>query len=719
MLEPSRDQLEIFVDALFRHAGKEGFVSPRAFYEDDSAKPFRINPASLVGGLRFLVDVAEDDARRAAGAPKSVVFCPPLAVFSNKDRAREIDIAEGLALSVECDEHPLEAIMKLEEILGRATIVVASGGKWTDPKTGQIYDKRHLHWRLASPARGAVLAKLKQARDIATRLVGGDPSNKPVCHPIRWPGSWHRKSKPRLCEIETHNPDREINLDAALDALTAAAPADATKAANGKGNSQQTAGAGTASDWTELVQGIVTGSNYHGALASLAAKYLAAGMSDGAAVNMLRALMESSACPHDGRWATRYADIPRAVLTAREKIPEANRGNDQTGKSQELHKPLLHAYLPRPFFEIPRRQWLHAGHYIRQQVVMTVAPGGYGKTTLLIANSIEMCIGQGLIGPAPPNGPLRVAYWNAEDPEEEIERRIAAACLHHKIEPEALRGRLFLGSKITGRRRLASLDKSGNVVFDDGLLTEVTRFISDNHIDCAIFDPLISFHRVPEGSNNAMEEVIKEAFEPIALACNCCIELSQHTRKGASGQQGEINVDDSRGAGAITNATRSVRILNRMTVQEAVLPKIEPEERRHYLRVSRDKTKLAPPGKATWFHLASVELPNGDGHCPGDHIQTAEAWDYPEPFAGVTADDIRWMRETVRAGKYRTSPRSPDWVGLPLLEHLELNPDDKGDARRSMPSSRPGSTTACWQPKPAKTTGVTQRGSLSPNDPDN
>ena len=60
---------------------------------------------------------------------------------------------------------------------------------------------------------------------------------------------------------------------------------------------------------------------------------------------------------------------------------------------------------------------------------MTVAPGGYGKTSLIIVNVIEMCLGTGLIGPAPSGGQLSVAYWNAEDPPEEVERRIAAVCL--------------------------------------------------------------------------------------------------------------------------------------------------------------------------------------------------------------------------------------------------------------------------------------------------
>src|SRR5215472_8161248 len=36
--------------------------------------------------------------------------------------------------------------------LGPPTVIVASGGKWTDPATGQIFDKLHLHWRLRTPA---------------------------------------------------------------------------------------------------------------------------------------------------------------------------------------------------------------------------------------------------------------------------------------------------------------------------------------------------------------------------------------------------------------------------------------------------------------------------------------------------------------------------------------------------------------------------------------
>jgi hypothetical protein len=163
LLEPDRDQIEIFVDAIFRHA-KQGYVSLRAFYEGDD-KVFRVEgvPTTATNFSRYLCDVAHDIARRAAQDPKPVVFCPPLATFRERKSAAEADLVEGLTLSVECDQNPEAARSKLEAILGPTTVVVRSGGIWQN--NGVTYDKQHLHWRLAQPAIDVTaLTKLKRAR---------------------------------------------------------------------------------------------------------------------------------------------------------------------------------------------------------------------------------------------------------------------------------------------------------------------------------------------------------------------------------------------------------------------------------------------------------------------------------------------------------------------------------------------------------------------------
>ena len=104
LLEPDRNQIEQFVDAMFRHRGKKGYVSFRSFFDDEiSSRPFRIEAVPVKAGFKYLCDVAEDHARRAANEPKRIVFCPPLAVFSNKDHAAEKDLLAGLVLSIEAD----------------------------------------------------------------------------------------------------------------------------------------------------------------------------------------------------------------------------------------------------------------------------------------------------------------------------------------------------------------------------------------------------------------------------------------------------------------------------------------------------------------------------------------------------------------------------------------------------------------------------------------
>jgi hypothetical protein len=310
MLEPDRDQIEIFVNAIFRHA-QGGFVQLRAFVEG-SNHIFRKTPIRIVSNnLKFLCDGVVDDARRAAQNPKPVVFCPPLASFGDNKTAAEEDIIEGFTVTVECDERPNAAREKLETILGPATTVIRSGGVWNDGN-GVSEDKLHLHWRLSAPARGRDdLIKLKRVREICAHLVGADPTSIPICHPIRWPGSWHRKAQPRLTEIVACDPDIELELDsvlAKLEPLAPTPPRTDNRAAQPGG------------EWDLLTANILAGKSLHLSIARLAMKLLRGGTPEVMAVQMLRALLDASQAPRDDRWRDRYTDIPRAVASAGRKL---------------------------------------------------------------------------------------------------------------------------------------------------------------------------------------------------------------------------------------------------------------------------------------------------------------------------------------------------------------------------------------------------------------
>ena len=229
-VEVDRSQIKTFVLTSFSYATPGTWVSLRAFFEGRAdLSPFKIVPVKLNGNLDDLVDRACRVAELAARAQEKIVFCPPVATFTGREHAREQDLAEGLVLSVECDVDPQTARAKLEELLGPPSLVVESGGKWTNPETSETEPKLHIYYCLKVPARSKdEQRKLKLARRLATKLVGGDPSNVSLVHPIRWPGSVHRKGDPKLCRIVGLDPDAVIDLDTALEVLQKAAGDDST-----------------------------------------------------------------------------------------------------------------------------------------------------------------------------------------------------------------------------------------------------------------------------------------------------------------------------------------------------------------------------------------------------------------------------------------------------------------------------------------------------------
>ncbi|WP_431266932.1 hypothetical protein [Dankookia sp. P2] len=151
-LQADRREIDRFVAALFHYADDGTFVSLHSFH-DGGQKVFAIEAHVVTGRLDALTDAALDQAGRAARAGVPVVFAPPIATFRNPPSATEADLCNGLALSVECNRAPTAARTKLESLLGPATVLVASGGEWLNPDTGEYEPKLHLHWRPSEPTR--------------------------------------------------------------------------------------------------------------------------------------------------------------------------------------------------------------------------------------------------------------------------------------------------------------------------------------------------------------------------------------------------------------------------------------------------------------------------------------------------------------------------------------------------------------------------------------
>jgi hypothetical protein len=212
------DDVESFLDCLFRYADPNSYLALRSFLQHRQGQKAKLLTWVRIGDPQRLDEICKNIAQ-SANHSKPLVFSPPVATFKTSRNARTTNLADGVALSVECDDRPSEARETLAVLLGPPTCVVISGGLWTNPETGEIEDKVHLHWRLSEPTRTEEdHRKLREARRLATNIVKGDATAIAVVHPLRWPGSWHLKNNPRPVRIEA-DPDVEIDLDVALEKL--------------------------------------------------------------------------------------------------------------------------------------------------------------------------------------------------------------------------------------------------------------------------------------------------------------------------------------------------------------------------------------------------------------------------------------------------------------------------------------------------------------------
>lgn len=321
------------------------------------------------------------------------------------------------------------------------------------------------------------------------------------------------------------------------------------------------------------------------------------------------------------------------------------------------------------------RRWLYGGHYVRGFVSTTVAPGGVGKSSLAIAETLAMVTGRNLVGEQP-TAPVTVWYFNGEDPADEIQRRFIAAMLRFGIGPGDVAGRLFADSGRATDLVLAYVER-GSVVISAEVSEEIRSTIRANSIDVVIVDPFVSSHRVPENDNGAMDAVMKE-WGRIAESTGCSIELVHHSRKTGGA---EVTVEDGRGASALVSAARSARALNGMTKDEA--EKAGVKSHRSYFRLDNGKANMAaPPESSRWFHLVPIPLGNGVAPDDGDDVAVVESWNWPDALADVTAADVDVVLRVVRGGRWRKDPQASDWVGKAVAEALELDLSEPADSTK-------------------------------------
>lgn len=327
-----------------------------------------------------------------------------------------------------------------------------------------------------------------------------------------------------------------------------------------------------------LMHNVKTGEVYHDSLRDMAAVMVGSGTPPGIVVQILRALMQNSTAPHDGRWQERYDSIPGLVKSATAKY--ANHGVDTSGIINGAPPLKLKngTQLPcratisleestanRLFVGKPKAMaWLVEGIFPQAKAIILASPPGVGKSYMSLNLAVAVASAPSASNPAFCFGGQvkahgRVVIVSAEDDHEELHRRLAAITiqmperLHVVSLPDAGHFSFLQGDSRSGMTPTAQWSdlKAQIEALDDVRLVIVDTLQA---LSC--------------GDMNAAEvaQAMMNELTEVANRTGAAVIALHHLTKGtADAKQGMLSaqsaMDSIRGSGAIVGAVRAAYCL--------------------------------------------------------------------------------------------------------------------------------------------------------------
>jgi hypothetical protein len=296
----------------------------------------------------------------------------------------------------------------------------------------------------------------------------------------------------------------------------------------------------------------------------------------------------------------------------------------------------------------PPRGWLLANAFCRKFISSLLGDGGVGKTALRYAQYLSLAINRSLTGEHVFQR-CRVLIISLEDGTEELQRRILAAMIQHKIDRTDLKSWLFYAAPGAAAGKLMTTDKTGRTLRGQ-LAASIEATIIRRDIDLVAIDPFVKSHAVPENENSLVDDVM-QVLSDLATKYDIAIDTPHHVSK-ATGPAEPGNANRGRGATAMADAARLVSTLTTMSTEEAEMFGVAETERKQYVRVDSAKVNITRNGGAPkWFRLVGVRLGNATDLYPnGDEVQTVEPWQQPELWSGLSIDLLNRALTQIDAG---------------------------------------------------------------------
>ncbi|OSI21187.1 AAA family ATPase [Bradyrhizobium canariense] len=294
---------------------------------------------------------------------------------------------------------------------------------------------------------------------------------------------------------------------------------------------------------------------------------------------------------------------------------------------------------------VPPRGWLLGNSFCRGFVSSLFGDGGVGKTAFRYAQALSLTTQRALTGEHVFKR-SRVLIVSLEDGRDELRRRVKAACLHHGIKREELKGWLFLAALDKASGKLMTLDRHGRPV-PGTLAAKLAQTIVARKIDLVILDPFVKAHSVNENDNSGIDEVA-QILTDMSIKFDIAVDVPHHISKGPADPG---NANRGRGASASKDAFRLVDTVTRMSDEQGKTFGLSEAECRTLIRIDNAKVNIAPMADARWFKLVGVNIGNGTKLYPnGDEVQTVEPWSPPGLFGDISVPVLNAILDDIDAG---------------------------------------------------------------------
>lgn len=252
--------------------------------------------------------------------------------------------------------------------------------------------------------------------------------------------------------------------------------------------------------------------------------------------------------------------------------------------------------------DIKPYNWLIQGRYLPGFYTVTVAQGGAGKSRLALLEAISVSTGRHLChGVIAKKGPVWI--YNAEDPYDEIERRIHATCRFYDI-PQTELSDLYYTSGYESPFKLAKIDEKGRPVVNEAVIESIVSRIKELGVVLFILDPFVECHDIPE--NSTQMSIVVQVLRRIAEGSGAAVSVIHHTKKGLT-EAGDM--DSARGSSTVVYGARLAHTILGMTEKEGKQFGVGPGGHKWHLRMDNAKSNFtAPADKCDWYRLRSVPV---------------------------------------------------------------------------------------------------------------